>query len=95
MVKVSKETGRQTDNVQEEVSAILDEMAHSLQLSTVRFFAFTLSKIFKSLFKSIRVNEEGIQRVRIQIRHWTLSAQCESTQTQSGHRQAKRISEPN
>nr|XP_040016104.1 dihydroxyacetone phosphate acyltransferase isoform X3 [Gasterosteus aculeatus aculeatus] len=62
--QVSKETGRQTDNVQEEVSAILDEMAHSLQLSTVRFFAFTLSKIFKSLFKSIRVNEEGIQRLQ-------------------------------
>ncbi|XP_037304643.2 dihydroxyacetone phosphate acyltransferase isoform X2 [Pungitius pungitius] len=62
--QVSKETGRQTDNVQEEVSAILDEMAHSLQLSTVRFFAFSLTKIFKSLFKSICVNEEGIQRLQ-------------------------------
>ncbi|KAM8832024.1 dihydroxyacetone phosphate acyltransferase isoform 2-T2 [Spinachia spinachia] len=60
----SKETGRQTDSVQEEVSAILDEMAHSLQLSTVRFFAFTLCKIFKSLFRSICVNEEGIQRLQ-------------------------------
>ncbi|XP_054910199.1 dihydroxyacetone phosphate acyltransferase isoform X3 [Poeciliopsis prolifica] len=39
-------------------------MAHRLQLSTVRFFAFTLSKIFKSLFRSICVNEEGIQRLQ-------------------------------
>lgn len=64
-MKVSKETGRATDDVQEEALAILEEMAHRLQLSTVRFFAFTLSKIFKTLFKSICVNEEGIQRVSI------------------------------
>lgn len=39
-------------------------MAHRLQLSTVRFFAFMLSKAFKALYRSVRVNEEGIQRVR-------------------------------
>lgn len=62
--QVSKETGRAAEDVQEEASAILDEMAHSLQLSTVRFFAFTLSKVFKTLFRSICVNEEGIQRLQ-------------------------------
>lgn len=62
--QVSKETGRATDDVQEEASAILEEMAHSLQLSTIRFFAFTLSKVFKTLFRSICVNEEGIQRLQ-------------------------------
>ncbi|XP_044024834.1 dihydroxyacetone phosphate acyltransferase isoform X2 [Siniperca chuatsi] len=62
--QVSKETGRATDDVQEEASAILEEMAHCLQLSTVRFFAFTLSKVFKTLFRSICVNEEGIQRLQ-------------------------------
>lgn len=55
--------GTATEDIQEEASAILEEMAHRLQLSTVRFFAFTLSKVFKTLFRSIRVNEEGIQRV--------------------------------
>nr|XP_057927233.1 dihydroxyacetone phosphate acyltransferase isoform X2 [Doryrhamphus excisus] len=39
-------------------------MAHRLQLSTIRFFAFALSKVFKSLFRSICVNEEGIQRLQ-------------------------------
>ncbi|XP_039980944.1 dihydroxyacetone phosphate acyltransferase [Xiphias gladius] len=62
--QVSKETGRAFDDVQEEASAILEEMAHRLQLSTVRFFAFTLSKVFKTLFRSICVNEEGIQRLQ-------------------------------
>jgi len=67
MVQVSKDTGRRTDDVQLEASAILEEMAHSLQLSTIRFFAFTLCKVFKSLFRSINVNEEGIQRVRTHV----------------------------
>ncbi|XP_074541353.1 dihydroxyacetone phosphate acyltransferase isoform X2 [Halichoeres trimaculatus] len=62
--QVSKEMGRATDDIQEEASAILEEMAHSLQLSTIRFFAFTLSKVFKTLFRSICVNEEGIQRLQ-------------------------------
>lgn len=62
--QVSKETGMISDEVRAEASAILEEMAHRLQLSTIRFFAFTLSKIFKSLFRSICVNEEGIQRLQ-------------------------------
>lgn len=62
--QVSKETGRATDDLQEEASAILEEMAHCQQLSTVRFFAFTLSKVFKTLFRSICVNEDGIQRLQ-------------------------------
>ncbi|XP_014851733.1 PREDICTED: dihydroxyacetone phosphate acyltransferase isoform X1 [Poecilia mexicana] len=62
--QVSKETGTATDEIQSEAEAILEEMAHRLQLTTVRFFAFTLSKIFKTLFRSICVNEEGIQRLQ-------------------------------
>uniref|UniRef100_A0A665UT76 Phospholipid/glycerol acyltransferase domain-containing protein n=1 Tax=Echeneis naucrates TaxID=173247 RepID=A0A665UT76_ECHNA len=62
--QVSKETGRAVDDVQDEASAILEEMAQRLQLSTIRFFAFTLSKVFKTLFRSICVNEEGIQRLQ-------------------------------
>ncbi|XP_049913862.1 dihydroxyacetone phosphate acyltransferase isoform X1 [Epinephelus moara] len=62
--QVSKETGKAADDLQDEASAILEEMAHSQQLSTVRFFAFTLSKVFKTLFRSICVNEEGIQRLQ-------------------------------
>ncbi|KAJ8275149.1 hypothetical protein COCON_G00097740 [Conger conger] len=62
--QVSKEMGETPDIVQEEALAILEEMAQRLQLSTIRFFAFTLSKAFKALFQSVRVNEEGIQRLQ-------------------------------
>ncbi|XP_038582617.1 dihydroxyacetone phosphate acyltransferase isoform X1 [Micropterus salmoides] len=62
--QVSKEKGRAIDDVQDEASAILEEMAQCLQLSTVRFFAFMLSKVFKTLFRNICVNEEGIQRLQ-------------------------------
>ncbi|XP_072300167.1 dihydroxyacetone phosphate acyltransferase isoform X2 [Eucyclogobius newberryi] len=64
ITQVSKETSRTTEDLQEEASGIMDEMAHRLQLSTVRFFAFALTKVFKTLFKSICVNEDGIQRLQ-------------------------------
>ncbi|XP_077076651.1 dihydroxyacetone phosphate acyltransferase [Siphateles boraxobius] len=62
--QVSSESGDSSECVTEEASLILDEMAHRLQLSTVRFFAFALSKAFKRLFRSVCVNEEGIQRLQ-------------------------------
>ncbi|KAJ3605384.1 hypothetical protein NHX12_027431 [Muraenolepis orangiensis] len=62
--QVSKDTGTAPVAVQEEASAILEEMAHRLQLGPVRFFAFTLTKAFKTLFRSICVNEEGLQRLQ-------------------------------
>uniref|UniRef100_A0A3Q4ML09 Glyceronephosphate O-acyltransferase n=1 Tax=Neolamprologus brichardi TaxID=32507 RepID=A0A3Q4ML09_NEOBR len=64
ITQVSKEKGMTTDEVTGEAAAILEEMAQRLQLSTVRFFAFTLSKVFKTLFRSICVNEEGLQRLQ-------------------------------
>ncbi|XP_037541872.1 dihydroxyacetone phosphate acyltransferase [Nematolebias whitei] len=62
--QVSKQTSVTAGEVQAEAASILDEMAHRLQLSTVRFFAFTLSKVFKALFRSVCVNEEGVQRLQ-------------------------------
>lgn len=69
VLQLSAETGEAAAAFQEEAAAILEEMAHRLQLSTVRFFAFSLTKAFKTLFRSICVNEEGVQRVsRLQAR---------------------------
>uniref|UniRef100_A0A8B9JHN0 Glyceronephosphate O-acyltransferase n=1 Tax=Astyanax mexicanus TaxID=7994 RepID=A0A8B9JHN0_ASTMX len=62
--QVSAECGESQEAVQEEASLLLEEMAHRLQLGTIRFFAFTLSKAFKVLFRSVCVNEEGIQRLQ-------------------------------
>ncbi|KAM6964902.1 dihydroxyacetone phosphate acyltransferase [Aplochiton taeniatus] len=62
--QVSKETGEACDVVKDEASAILEEMAHRLQLSTVRFFAFALCKAFKRLYRTVCINEEGLQRLQ-------------------------------
>ncbi|XP_061480431.1 dihydroxyacetone phosphate acyltransferase isoform X2 [Rhineura floridana] len=62
--QLSKETGESPDIIQEAAADILDEMGHSMHMGTVRFFAYTLSKIFKCLFKSISVNEDGMQKLQ-------------------------------
>ncbi|NWX20497.1 GNPAT acyltransferase, partial [Aegotheles bennettii] len=62
--QLAKEMGESPDIIQEEATEILDEMGHSMQLGAVRFFAFTLSKIFKRLFQRVCVNEEGMQRLQ-------------------------------
>ncbi|NXW41076.1 GNPAT acyltransferase, partial [Nyctiprogne leucopyga] len=62
--QLAKEMGESPDIIQEEATEILDEMGHNTQLGAVRFFAFTLSKIFKQLFQRVCVNEEGMQRLQ-------------------------------
>lgn len=80
VLQVSKETGEPVAAIQTEAAAIFEEMAHRLQLSTVRFFAFALSKAFKTLFKSICVNEEGLQRVSMHF-SCQLTLACGHNQT--------------
>ncbi|KAL0967426.1 hypothetical protein UPYG_G00252060 [Umbra pygmaea] len=62
--QVSLESGEALDIVHEEASVILEEMAHRLQISTVRFFAYALTKAFKTIFQHICVNMDGIQRLQ-------------------------------
>uniref|UniRef100_A0A4X2KYG3 Dihydroxyacetone phosphate acyltransferase n=1 Tax=Vombatus ursinus TaxID=29139 RepID=A0A4X2KYG3_VOMUR len=62
--QISRETHESADIIQEEASIILDEMAHKLRLGAIRFFAFSLSKVFKRIYKKVCVNEEGIQRLQ-------------------------------
>ncbi|XP_053153930.1 dihydroxyacetone phosphate acyltransferase isoform X2 [Hemicordylus capensis] len=62
--QLSKETGESPDIIQEEATEILDEMGHSMHMGAIRFFAFTLSKLFKCLFKSVFVNEDGMQKLQ-------------------------------
>lgn len=50
--------------VLEEASALLDEMSQNLQLGFIRLLGFGMSKVFKSVFSSIHVNEDGLARVR-------------------------------
>uniref|UniRef100_A0A2K5RWQ4 Dihydroxyacetone phosphate acyltransferase n=1 Tax=Cebus imitator TaxID=2715852 RepID=A0A2K5RWQ4_CEBIM len=62
--QLSKESLQSVDVLREKVSEILDEMSHKLRLGAIRFFAFTLSKVFKQIFSKVCVNEEGIQKLQ-------------------------------
>ncbi|XP_030637311.1 dihydroxyacetone phosphate acyltransferase [Chanos chanos] len=68
--QVAVESGETAAVVQEEAVLILEEMAHRLQLRTVRFLAFALTKAFKMLYRSVFVNEEGIQRLQQAIQEY-------------------------
>lgn len=58
------ESGEPLEGVKEEAVSILEEMSQNLQLSFIRLMGFALTKVFKRLFSSIRVNEDGLARVR-------------------------------
>lgn len=49
----------------EKASALLDEMSQNLQLGFIRLLGFAMNKVFKSVFSSIHVNEDGLTRVRV------------------------------
>jgi len=59
------ESDEPREAVQEEASAILDEMSQNLQLGFIRLLGFAMTKVFKSVFSSIYVNEEGLTRVSV------------------------------
>ncbi|KAM9613042.1 dihydroxyacetone phosphate acyltransferase isoform 3-T3 [Trichechus inunguis] len=62
--QLSKESLQSVDVLREEACEILDEMGHKLRLGAIRFFAFTLSKVFKQIYSKVCVNEEGIQKLQ-------------------------------
>ena len=53
------------EELMKEVIDILDEMAHAMSLKAVRGLSFFLIKVFKTLFKRVYVNDDGVQRVMI------------------------------
>ena len=63
-MQVAAESDVSLEDVQKEAVDILEEMGHNLNVRSVRFFAYFLIKVFKSLFRRVYVHEEGVQRVR-------------------------------
>ncbi|KAF4099872.1 dihydroxyacetone phosphate acyltransferase [Onychostoma macrolepis] len=54
----------------EKASALLDEMSQNLQLGFIRLLGFAMSKVFKSVFSSIHVNEDGLTRLQQAIQEY-------------------------
>lgn len=51
-------------------SALLDEMSQNLQLGFIRLLGFAMNKVFKSVFSSIHVNEDGLIRLQQAIQEY-------------------------
>ncbi|XP_072533870.1 dihydroxyacetone phosphate acyltransferase [Salminus brasiliensis] len=62
--EIALESGEPCECVKEEAMGIMEEMGQNLQLSFIRLLGFALSKIFKRVFRSIRVNEDGLLRLQ-------------------------------
>ncbi|XP_026773269.3 dihydroxyacetone phosphate acyltransferase isoform X2 [Pangasianodon hypophthalmus] len=62
--EIAVESGEPHECVKEEAVSILEEMSQNLQLSFIRLMGFALTKVFKRLFSSIRVNEDGLARLQ-------------------------------
>ncbi|GAB1607511.1 glycerol-3-phosphate acyltransferase 1, mitochondrial-like [Argonauta hians] len=68
--RLSEESGSTTAELTSQAAVILDEMAHNINMSSIRGFAFFLVKVLKQLFSHIYVNEDGIQQVRNQLKDY-------------------------
>lgn len=62
--EVAMESGETLEVVREQASGILEEMSQNLQLGFIRLLGFILTKVFKRLFRSIHVNQEGLDRLQ-------------------------------
>ena len=51
------------EEIMKEAKAILDEMAHNLNMRAIRGFAVALTKVMKALYRRLYVNKDGIDRV--------------------------------
>ncbi|TSO15206.1 Phosphatidate phosphatase LPIN1 [Bagarius yarrelli] len=64
ITEIAAESGESYEGVREEAMSILEEMSQNLQLTFIRLMGFALTKVFKRLFSSIRVNEDGLTRLQ-------------------------------
>uniref|UniRef100_A0A9J8AQC7 Glyceronephosphate O-acyltransferase 2 n=1 Tax=Cyprinus carpio carpio TaxID=630221 RepID=A0A9J8AQC7_CYPCA len=55
---------------EDEASALLDEMSQNLQLGFIRLLGYAMNKVFKSVFSSIHVNEDGLTRLQQAIQEY-------------------------
>lgn len=62
-MQTAEERGVTVEVVTDDVKAVLEEMGHNFNLSSIRVMAFMLRKILCTLFRRVLVNREGLERV--------------------------------
>lgn len=63
--QTAQEKNTTVEAITDEVKAILEEMGHNFNLSSIRVMALMLRKILCTLFRKVLINREGLERVRI------------------------------
>lgn len=61
--KRKRDSGIEATQSLQDASAIIDEIAHTFSIKTIRVMAFALIKIIKQLFQNVMVNKEGVEQV--------------------------------
>ncbi|KAJ7357411.1 hypothetical protein OS493_024922 [Desmophyllum pertusum] len=62
--KTAEEKNASIESITDEVKAILEEMGHNFNLSSIRVMALMLRKILCTLFRRVLINREGVERLR-------------------------------
>lgn len=62
--EVSRLQGRQRTDVLEEAEKLVEEMGHNMKMGNIRFLGYLFSKSYKSMYRSIYVCSEGMERYR-------------------------------
>ena len=62
-LQTAEERNISVEIVTDEVKAILEEMGHNFNLSSIRLMAVMLRKILCTLFRRVLINREGLERV--------------------------------
>lgn len=62
-MQTAEERNTTVESITDEVKAILEEMGHNFNLSSIRVMALMLRKILCTLFRKVLINREGLERV--------------------------------
>ncbi|XP_078674023.1 dihydroxyacetone phosphate acyltransferase-like [Branchiostoma floridae x Branchiostoma belcheri] len=61
--QLATETDQSEDELMSQARAMVQEMGHNLRMRSIRFFAYFLNKIFKTLYKKIYVNGDHLEKL--------------------------------
>ncbi|XP_028396264.1 dihydroxyacetone phosphate acyltransferase-like [Dendronephthya gigantea] len=64
VTEIASKQGRSVEDVFAEVKVLLADIGHTFTLKSIRFMAYLLRKVFRNIYSGIKVNMEGLNKVR-------------------------------
>ena len=64
VTEIAAKQGKTITDVFADVRAMLDDMGHTFTLKSIRFMAYLLRKVFRNIYTGIKVNMDGLNKVR-------------------------------